>query len=139
MKALLKIISVYCLTLFLVIAANAQYVTRAPQDTTNNTTQKVITFTSTPDGLVGIQATVTKLTGTVGGIVYLQTRIDTVSTATWQTVRGTDTLTLSNVSTAQTVIWQISPHYGNGYRVVIEPTGTETAKVNVAYLRRNLK
>lgn len=103
------------------------------------TTTTYATFTALPPDVVSFQATVTKDSGTVGGYIFMEC---TANGTDWQncTALG-DSLTLANVSTAQTKIWLISNlTYGRNayaYRIKIIPSGAGTRLIPTAhYLQR---
>jgi hypothetical protein len=92
------------------------------------TTTTYATFLKIPPDVSSFQATVTKDSGTVGGYMFMEC---TVNGTDWLncTLAG-DSLTLTDVSTAQSKIWQISKlKYVQdvaSFRIKIIPSGGGT-------------
>lgn len=131
---------------FLVIAflfsfigmASAQWSTpvRVPIATTDSmevgqlTVTKYITLTA-GYSTVSIQPVVTKFSGTVAGTVVLYGTVDGTNY-----VSTGDTLTLANVTTAQTAIWNVTPNKYYKYKIVGVGSGTMNAYLRVWYIAR---
>lgn len=115
-----------------VLAASTQAQVRyvSAPDTNTNATTSYVTFNSIGSNLKGIQASVTKISGTVGGTVILQ---GTVDGTLWVTV--SDTLTLTNTAT-QSKVWVLSATSYNSYRAAFTTTGTQVSYLKLSYLRR---
>jgi len=118
--------------LAVVLAASTQAQVRyvSAPDTNTNATTSYVTFNSIGSNLKGIQASVTKISGTVGGTVILQ---GTVDGTLWVTV--SDTLTLTNTAT-QSKVWVLSATSYNSYRAAFTTTGTQVSYLKLSYLRR---
>ncbi len=119
----------------------AQYVKRNAKDSITAAGTHYNTFTFTPDGVTAISISDIKAAsggGTVNAIQSLEYRVDSTLDI-WEHVPGTDTLTLTNVGTAQGHIWPISTQSGNGYRVKTTATGTQKVYIYLAYLRRQIR
>jgi len=102
-----------------------------PSDTTTNADTNYVTIKSVGSNLKSIQATVTKVSGTVGGTVILQGTVDGIG---WVNV-NTDTLTLSDQAT-NSKVWLITSTSYNSYRVQYKTSGTQVSYLNLSYLRR---
>ncbi len=124
-KVILILIAAFGLT---TIKAQVRY-TSSP-DTNTNATTSYVTFASINSKVKGIQASVTKVSGTVGGTVILQGTIDGTL---WVTV--SDTLTLTNTAT-QSKVWVLSATSYNSYRAAFTTTGTQVSFLKLSYLRR---
>jgi hypothetical protein len=103
--------------------ASAQYVTRTAKDTATNAVTHYIIVPSTVDGITGIEASVTKISGTVAGTLSLQGRIDSLSG--WTSISST-TYTATDVA-SQKFIWPIAVQSFNGFRVQYTTTGTQSS------------
>lgn len=129
----MKTILFFLLTFCLAIAWQPAQCQRSATvgDTMTNANTQTISTDLTLNSLVGIQASVVKVSGTVAGTAILQGTIDGVG---WQAI---DTLTLANVAT-NTEVWAITPDTNNyrQYRVVFATTGTQVSIPRVAWLRR---
>ena len=102
-----------------------------PSDTTTNADTNYVTIKSVGSHVKAIQATVTKVSGTVAGTVILQGTVDGIA---WVNV-NTDTLTLTDQAT-NTKVWTISSTIYNSYRVQYKTSGTQVSYLNLSYLRR---
>lgn len=103
-------------------------------DTITNTTEKTqfgnVGFNK---NVVSVQSTITKLSGTLGGVMRLEGSLDGTN---YQRINTTDSLVLANVTT-QTKIFTISPNLWKYIRVKVTPTGTQSSKMNsIALWRR---
>jgi len=86
-----------------------------------NTTPDTMTLTVNPFIVVSIQPVITKVSGTVGGVVYLYGGLYSNSQ-----MYLTDSLTLTNVA-SQSVIWNLTnPNY-RFYTIYFNGTGTMSA------------
>lgn len=106
------------------MAASAQYVERKAVDSTTAGT-KYITFEKLKKGITGFSITAIKDSGTVGGTITLERRLDslpTKATAVWKQV-GTQSYTLTNTSGAQGDIFPVEIVDGVAYRFKIVATG----------------
>lgn len=112
------------------LAVNAQ--------STNTTTKTIttadtVTHTSIGSNVRGFQYTYTETSGTTAGKVYFEGTIN----GTWVLL---DSLTLSDVATAQTKVITVAPTAGTvykSYRWRNTNTSSATGAVVVTYLRRN--
>lgn len=112
--------------------------TKAKAQSTNTTTKTItaadtITYTSIGSNLRGLQYTYTETSGTTAGKVYLQGTIN-------GTYVNLDSLTLTDVATAQTKVFTVAPTAGTlykNYRWVNTNTSSATGAVVATYLRRN--
>lgn len=95
-------------------------------DTITNATTKTqyASITGFQDVLT-IQTTITKISGTTAGAVYLYGSLDNVN----YVKIATDTLALANVSTAQVKLWNVNPSTVQYYQVRVVPTGTQSTKI----------
>lgn len=126
----MKKILLTALVAVLALSVNAQ--------STNTTTKTItaadtITHTSIGSNVRGFQYTYTESSGTTAGKVYLQGTIN----GTWVNL---DSLTLSDVATAQTKVVTVAPTAGTvykSYRWVNTNTSSATGAVVATYLRRN--
>lgn len=91
-----------------------------------------ITFTNVPSKIRAFQYTYTETSGTTAGKVYM-----------YGTITGAyvvlDSLSLSDVATAQTKVFTIAPTAGTAYlsyRFINTNTSSATGSVKAAYLRR---
>jgi hypothetical protein len=93
------------------------------------TAADTITFSAVPSKILSFQYTFTETSGTTAGKVYME-----------GTVNGTyvllDSLTLSDVATAQTKVFTISATSYLNYRFRNTNTSSATGAVRVAWLRR---
>jgi hypothetical protein len=115
--------------------AHAQvYKTRtlAAGDTASNATTIYLTKAAIEDGIVAIQAKVTKISGTVAGTVWLQGSIDGTN---FETI-STDTLALAN-QTTNFKIWTISKTNYSSYRIKVTTSGTQASVATLSWLRRH--
>lgn len=88
------------------------------------------TFTNVPSKLKGFQYTYTETSGTTAGKVYLEGTINT-------TYVLLDSLTLSDVATAQTKVFALTSTTYLNYRFRNTNTSSATGAIRVAYLRRS--
>ena len=114
-----------------VIGAKAQTNFTNSGDTITNSGTVSATAEIKNAGGIGIQAVVTKISGTVAGTAVLQGSLDGSS---YYTI-STDTLTLSDVS-SQTLIWTVSENYYINYKVLFTGSGTMSAKAEAFYRKR---
>jgi len=83
--------------------------------------------------VVAIQSTITKISGTVAGVMTLEGSLDGTS---YKRINTTDSLLISDVA-SQSKIFTVSPNLYKYLRVKVTPTGTQSAKLNsVALWRR---
>lgn len=96
-------------------------------DTSTNADTTIVTFNPIGSNVVGIQATVKRLTGTATGIVLLQGTIDNL---TWVDV-NTDTLTVSTSSSSVNAsrVWPITRTTYTGYRCWFKNTSSSTTSL----------
>ncbi len=99
----------------------------AAVDSTLNTDTGAIVFQAVP-AIKAIQATVTKISGTVAGKVYLQGTID----GNWISL---DSLTNSNQAT-NSKLFPLSETYYYSYRLYYTTSGTQASILKGSYLRR---
>ena len=105
---------------------------------TNTTTKTItgadtITHTNIGSKVRGFQYTYTETSGTTAGKVYLQGTIN-------GTYVNLDSLTLSDVATAQTKVYTIAPTAGTlykSYRWINTNTSSATGTVTAVYIRRS--
>ena len=97
-------------------------------DTLNNTETNTIALPQLTGGYyaIGIQAIVSRVSGTVGGTVFVQGSLDGTN---WVSI--SDTLTLTNVA-AQSKIWAFTPSVYQYHRVAFGSSGTLAAVPKVA-------
>lgn len=93
------------------------------------TAADTITWTTVASKLKGLQYTYTETSGTTAGKVYLQGTIN-------GTYVNLDSLTLSDVTTAQTKVFAITSTTYKGYRFVNTNTSSATGAVVATYIRR---
>lgn len=131
MKKLMAVLLIAVLA-FIAPNANAQSSVLIPStDTLTNTDTVAIALPQATGGYyaVGIQAVVTKVSGTVAGTAIIQGSLDGTN---WKTI-GSDTLTLSNVAT-NTHIWSITPSVYQYHRVYfISSGGSQVSVPKVRY------
>lgn len=123
MKKFLTAILVICSIAFC-LPASAQYVTRAKKDSAVGAVTKYINFLNVKKAS-GFQLTIVKDSGTVGGTVILERRIDTMpgsETSVWKQV-GTQSYTITNTAGPQGDIFPISVPDGLSYRFKVTSTG----------------
>lgn len=114
------------------ITANAQKRDISAKDTNTNVSATVISYVnynSVASKVKAFQASVTKVSGTVAGKVYLEATVDG---SQWQKL---DSLVLSDVA-AQTKLFSISATYYNSYRANFTTTGTQVSYLIFSVLRR---
>lgn len=109
--------------------ADAQATKRIIQaDTSINTTGTTLTFQNMPSHLKTLQVTVTRISGTAAGNVFLEGTVD----GNWLRI---DTMALSNQVTNTKKIPISKTEYYH-YRFVYVPSGTQTSRMQATYLRR---
>ena len=139
-----KLLMLFFLCLSVVFAAQAQTISgtttlkstalHVDTDTITNTTVKTqfgdVGFNK---NVVSVQSTITKLSGSLGGVMILEGSLDGTN---YQRVNATDSLVLANVTT-QSKIFTVSPNLYKYIRVKVTPTGTQSSKMNsIALWRR---
>jgi alkyl hydroperoxide reductase subunit AhpF len=115
--------------------AHAQvYKTRtlAAGDTASNATTIYLTKAAIEDGIVCIQAKVTKISGTVAGTVWLQGSVDGTN---FETI-STDTLALAN-QTTNFKTWPLTGTKYYSYRIKVTTSGTQASVATLSWLRRH--
>lgn len=124
---LLKILSVILLfslgQSFINTASAQSYIDRKAKDSVAIET-KYVYFNNIKKGTTGFQLTAIKKSGTAAGTVTLERRIDTLptlATAVWKQV-GTQSFTITNVSTPQGDIFPVSVLDGQSYRIKVVGT-----------------
>lgn len=130
MKKLLSVLLIAALA-FIAPQVNAQSsVLISSTDTLNDVETVNIALPTATGGYyaVGIQAVVTKVSGTVAGTAIIQGSLDGTN---WVNI-GSDTLTLSNVTT-NTKVWAITPSVYQYHRVQFVSSGTMVAVPKVRY------
>ena len=92
------------------------------------------TFLSVPADVAAFQVALTKDSGTVGGYVIVEATVDGTN---WLRC-SSDTLALTNVSTVQSKVWDISNFLfrAASYRLKIVPSGGGTRLLPLAYYLR---
>jgi hypothetical protein len=130
MKKLLSVLLIAALA-FIAPQANAQSsVLVSSTDTLTNADTVYISLPTATGGYyaVGIQAVVSKVSGTVAGTAIIQGSLD----GTNYVDIGTDTLTFTNVTT-NTKVWAITPSVYQYHRVKFLSSGTVVAVPKVRY------
>ena len=125
--------AVLLIAVFAFIAPSAQAqssVLIVSTDTLSNTDTAYISLPQATGGYyaVGIQAVVSKVSGTVAGTAIIQGSLD----GTNYVDIGTDTLTFTNVTT-NTKVWAITPSVYQYHRVKFISSGTVVAVPKVRY------
>lgn len=125
--------AVLLIAVFAFIAPSAQAqssVLISSTDTLSNTDTAYISLPTATGGYyaVGIQAVVSKVSGTVAGTAIIQGSLDGVNYVDI----GTDTLTFTNVTT-NTKVWAITPSVYQYHRVKFISSGTVVAVPKVRY------
>lgn len=105
--------------------------TKIAADTSLNQDTVVVPFVAINSKIKGFQATVTKLTGTIAGGVYLQGTIDGTN---WVNIGTNDTLIVTG--TIATKIWPITTTNYHSYRAWYRSSGSQTSTLTFSYLRR---
>jgi len=83
--------------------------------------------------VVAVQSTITKLSGTLGGVMRLEGSLNGTN---YQRINTTDSLVLANVTT-QSKIFTVSPNLWKYIRVKVTPTGSQSSIMNsIALWRR---
>lgn len=106
--------------------AQVSFVSR---DTSNAADTVIVTFAGVASGIKSFQTTVTKLSGTVGGKVYLQGTIDGNA---WVNI---DSLSNTNIATNTKLFPVTTTHYYS-YRAYYISTGTQSSILTFSYMRR---
>lgn len=75
---------------------------------------------------VSVQSTLTKISGTVAGVMTLEASLDG---DTYKRINTTDSLVLTDVA-SQSKIFTVSDNLWKYYRVKVTPTGTQSVKMN---------
>lgn len=130
MKKFLSVLLIAALA-FIAPQANAQSsVLVSSTDTLTNADTVYISLPTATGGYyaVGIQAVVSKVSGTVAGTAIIQGSLD----GTNYVDIGTDTLTFTNVTT-NTKVWAITPSVYQYHRVKFLSSGTVVAVPKVRY------
>ncbi|RXK57564.1 hypothetical protein ESA94_20410 [Lacibacter luteus] len=125
MKKFLSVIAVAFATLT-VSAQSSKLVTKTI------TTADTVTFSNVPSKLVAFQYTFTETSGTTAGKVIFEGTVN----GTWV---GVDSLTLTDVTTAQTKVFPILSSNGTtylSYRFRNTNTSSATGTIRAAWLRR---
>jgi ABC-type maltose transport system permease subunit len=128
-----NLIAVLLIAVFALITPNTQAqssVLVPSTDTLSNTDTAFISLPTATGGYyaVGIQAVVSKVSGTVAGTAIIQGSLD----GTNYVDIGTDTLTFTNVAT-NTKVWAITPSVYQYHRVKFLSSGTVVAVPKVRY------
>lgn len=130
-----KLFSLILILGFLTISFNspAQLLkSKVSADTTIDAATVYVTYATIESNITAIQATVTKVSGTVAGYVILQGTVDGTN---YQDV-NTDTLTLTNTTT-NFKIWTIDKAYYAGYRIKHVGSGTQRSIAKFSFIRRS--
>lgn len=90
-------------------------------------------ITSSFNGIVEIQFTATKISGTVGGTVTVQTSLDGTD---YYTAQGTTAYTLTDAT--QTTSFKIASYGAKYIRIRTVGTGTMSAQLKAKYVARKL-
>lgn len=83
--------------------------------------------------IVEIQYTATKISGTVGGSVTVQTSLDGTD---WYTAPGTSAYTLTDAT--QTTVFKITNYGARHIRILTVGSGTMSAQIKAKYVARKL-
>lgn len=103
-------------------------------DTITNATVKTQYASITGyQAVLTIQTTVTKISGTTAGVVYLYGSLDNVN----YTRIATDSLLLANVSTAQVKLWSVNPSTVQYYQMRVVPSGMQSTKISTYAIYRH--
>lgn len=130
MKNLLLLLVV---ALFASFGVNSQTAMTVSDTITNTGTEYATLQVKSSGSIISIQAVVTKLSGTVAGTVILQASNDGLNYVTI----GSDTLTLSNVTT-NSYLFTVSNHPYIYYRLKATGSGTMSATLKGWLVRRDL-
>jgi hypothetical protein len=129
-----KLLFLFSLVIGFASIASAQRATLMPLvagDTIVNTGSVTKTFTASAGySAIGVQPVVTKISGTVGGTLFLYRSLNGTDY-----VKTTDSLNLTNVTT-NTVIWAAITAPGVYYRVIATGAGTMSAVLRLNYVLR---
>ena len=117
------------MALVMTMGVKAQIRTVSAPDTAINADTSTINFNSIASKVKSFQATVSKISGTVAGKVYLQ---GTVDGNAWLNI---DSLVLTNVIT-NTKVFPAYPTIYNSYRAYFITSGTQQSVLTLAALRR---
>jgi hypothetical protein len=109
--------------------------TRANVDTVKNTAtvSQTITVTNTPS-IVALQPVVTKLTGTVGGVIRVFGSLDGKN---FVRINNTDSLVVTNIAMSTKIFTIPTPYYAH-YRLTFTGTGTQTSTLQTFAVWRKL-
>lgn len=123
-----KILIIVIAALF-AIGANAQIRTVSAADTNTNAVTTYVNYNAVASHVKSFQTTVTKVSGAVAGVIYLQATVDGIA---WVTI---DSLTLSD-QVVNTKIFPITSTSYNSYRSQFITTGSQVSYLKMAVLRR---
>lgn len=113
------------------VSSKPERVVKVSTDTSTNADTVAVTFSGLSGDVKSFQATVTKLSGTAAGGVYLQ---GTINGSDWVNIGTNDTLVVN--ATSQTKVWTLSATSYHSYRAWYKTTGTQTSVISFSYLRR---
>ena len=132
----MKFLTLLLLTIFTIgFAGESQaqkpdrYVT-VSTDTTVDVDTSIVTFTMVPTDIISFQSTVTRVTGTAAGKVYLE---GTTDGNAWVRL---DSMTLTNQATNSKFFTISTKPTAYSYRAYYIPSGTQTSYQRFSYLRR---
>ncbi len=125
----MKKILVVLMALCTVFVATAQIRTISSRDTNTNATTSYVNIKSIASKVKSFQATVTKISGTVAGKVYLQGTVDGTAFIT------IDSLVLSDQA-INSKVFPITSTLYNSYRGQFTSTGTQSSYLILSVLRR---
>lgn len=131
MKKLLSILALVAVFAFSGVESKAQSaVLISSTDTLNDAETVYISLPTLTGGYyaIGIQAKVTKVSGTVAGTAIIQGSLDGTNYVTI----GSDTLTFSDQAT-NTKVWAITPSVYQYHRVKFVSSGTQVSIPKVYY------
>lgn len=131
MKKLLSILALVAVFAFSGLESKAQAaVLISSTDTLNNAETAYIGLPTLTGGYysIGIQAVVTKVSGTVGGTAIIQGSLDGTNYVTI----GSTTLTFSDQA-VNTNVWEITPSVYQYHRVKFVSSGTQVSIPKVYY------
>ena len=125
----MKKILVVLMALCTVFVATAQIRTISSRDTNTNAATSYVNIKSIASKVKSFQATVTKISGTVAGKVYLQGTVDGTAFIT------IDSLVLSDQA-INSKVFPITSTLYNSYRGQFTSTGTQSSYLILSVLRR---
>lgn len=131
MKYLLSVLLLIAVTAFTAPQINAQASVLVPSTATLTNAQTVYIDLPQATGgyyAVGIQAIVTKVSGTVAGSAIIEGSLDGTNYVTI----GSTTLTFADVA-VNTIVWAITPSVYQYHRVKFVSSGTVVATPKVRY------